>query len=210
MPYQRQHFVNGNRLFAEQLTHIEDGLIHLDERIDKMIEEGVEMDIGLKWENIEDVPETFPPEEHNHDETYAPKEHEHSQYLTQHQDISGKANVSDLTSHTGNTTAHITAAERTKWNSKAEGTHTHSEYLPLTGGLLNGSLKFQDVSLPQKAPEFICGIDAFAAGGEMGWQSKAEFLAGYAKLSDIPTLKTETWTFTLENGSTVTKVVYVG
>lgn len=28
--------------------------------------------------------------------------------------------------------------------------------------------------------------------------------------SDIPTLTTETWTFTLEDGSTVTKAVYVG
>ena len=37
-------------------------------------------------------------------------------YLTQHQDISGKADASDLTSHTGNSTVHITADERTKWN----------------------------------------------------------------------------------------------
>lgn len=62
---------------------------------------------------------------HDHDEKYAPKEHSHSQYLTQHQDISGKANVSDLNAHTGNGTVHITAAERTAWNSKAEGEHSH-------------------------------------------------------------------------------------
>lgn len=31
--------------------------------------------------------------------------------------IGTKANISDLTSHTGNTTVHITAAERTNWNS---------------------------------------------------------------------------------------------
>ena len=40
-------------------------------------------------------------------------------YLTQHQDISGKANSSDLTAHTGNSTVHITAEERTKWNKNA-------------------------------------------------------------------------------------------
>lgn len=40
-------------------------------------------------------------------------------YLTQHQDISGKADASILNSHTKNTTAHITAAERTAWNAKA-------------------------------------------------------------------------------------------
>ena len=39
-------------------------------------------------------------------------------YLTQHQDISGKANVSDLTSHTEDTDIHVTASEKTNWNSK--------------------------------------------------------------------------------------------
>lgn len=54
-----------------------------------------------------------------------------------------------------------------------------SSYLPLGGGLMTGSLKFQDSSLPQKSLEFVCGIDAFTNGGEMGWQSKADFLSGY-------------------------------
>src|SRR5690606_32552168 len=33
---------------------------------------------------------------------------------------------SDFDSHTGDTTSHITAAERSNWNSKAAGTHSHS------------------------------------------------------------------------------------
>ena len=41
-------------------------------------------------------------------------------YLTEHQDISGKANTSDLTAHTRNNAIHTTEAERTKWNAKAE------------------------------------------------------------------------------------------
>lgn len=40
-------------------------------------------------------------------------------YLTEHQDISGKADKTDLTGHTDNTTVHITAAERTTWNNKS-------------------------------------------------------------------------------------------
>ena len=40
-------------------------------------------------------------------------------YLTQHQDISGKANVSDLTVHTGNSGIHVTAAEKAAWNKNA-------------------------------------------------------------------------------------------
>lgn len=38
---------------------------------------------------------------------------------TLNQAIGNKANASDLTSHTGNTTVHITAAERNTWNAKA-------------------------------------------------------------------------------------------
>lgn len=54
-----------------------------------------------------------------------------------------------------------------------------SGYLPLSGGLMTGSLRFQAASLPGKSLQYICGVDAFASGGEMGWQSKADFLSGY-------------------------------
>lgn len=40
--------------------------------------------------------------------------------------IATKANASDLTSHTSNTTAHITATERTNWNDANSKKHTHS------------------------------------------------------------------------------------
>ena len=42
--------------------------------------------------------------------------------------ISTKANTSDLTSHTGNTTVHITSTERTNWN--AAKTHADSAHAP--------------------------------------------------------------------------------
>lgn len=48
----------------------------------------------------------------------------------------GAAASSALTSHTGDTTVHITAAERTAWNAKADA----SKYLPLTGGTIAGGL----------------------------------------------------------------------
>lgn len=41
-------------------------------------------------------------------------------YLTEHQDISGKANVSDLTAHTGNKDIHVTASDKSKWNAKQD------------------------------------------------------------------------------------------
>ncbi len=40
--------------------------------------------------------------------------------------LASKANATDLSSHTGNTTVHITAAERTAWNEKANASHTHA------------------------------------------------------------------------------------
>lgn len=40
--------------------------------------------------------------------------------------LNAKASSSSLTSHTGDTTVHITAAERTAWNGKAAGTHSHA------------------------------------------------------------------------------------
>lgn len=42
--------------------------------------------------------------------------------------VSGKANTSDLTSHTGNTTAHIISTERTNWN--AAKSHADSAHAP--------------------------------------------------------------------------------
>lgn len=39
-----------------------------------------------------------------------------SGYLTQHQDLTPYAKTTDLTAHTGNSTVHVTAEERTKWN----------------------------------------------------------------------------------------------
>lgn len=78
--------------------------------------------------------------------------------------------------------------------------HTHN-YLPMSGGMLEGSLKFQSSSLPQKNLEYICGIDAFAAGGEMGWQSKENFLAGYATTAYVDSKVASGGSFTFANNT---------
>lgn len=57
--------------------------------------------------------------------------------------------------------------------------HTHS-YLPLSGGTMTGSIKFNTNSLPQKTLSYVCGIDAFANGGEMGWMGGSSFVAQFA------------------------------
>lgn len=53
--------------------------------------------------------------------------------------------------------------------------------LPLSGGELTGPIKFNANSLPQKTLQYITGIDGFAEGGQLGWQSKEDFLSGYSE-----------------------------
>lgn len=60
--------------------------------------------------------------------------------------------------------------------------------LPLSGGELTGPINFNTDSLPQKTLKYITGIDGFADGGQLGWQRKEEFLAGYDINSLINTL----------------------
>ena len=57
----------------------------------------------------------------------------------------GKAEASALSTHAQNGTVHITAAERSAWNGKAAGNHSHS-YLPLSGGTLTGNLRLKNSS----------------------------------------------------------------
>lgn len=54
------------------------------------------------------------------------------------------------------------------------------ELLSTAGGQFTGPISFNSTSLPQKTLQYIVGIDAFASGGEAGWESKSDFLSGYA------------------------------
>ena len=56
-------------------------------------------------------------------------------YLTQHQDISGLATKTELSDHTGNTTIHVTALDKTNWNAKAE-----LSDIPDVTGYINGAV----------------------------------------------------------------------
>lgn len=58
---------------------------------------------------------------HNHNTVYAPIKHEHSQYLTEHQDISKKADKTELHAHSNKAVLDgITSAKVTEWNSKSD------------------------------------------------------------------------------------------
>ena len=57
---------------------------------------------------------------HNHDAVYAKTKHTHSEYLTEHQDISMKADKTELHSHNNKTVLdEITSTKVTEWNNKS-------------------------------------------------------------------------------------------
>lgn len=77
--------------------------------------------ITTTWNDISGKPSSMPPSAHNHDDRYY-TETEIDQKLNE------KINTGDLTSHTENTTVHITSTERTNWNSAK--THASSTHAP--------------------------------------------------------------------------------
>ncbi len=62
--------------------------------------------------------------------------------------IGKKANQTELDTHTGNSTIHITASERTKWNAAkthADSTHARTDATKVTKSTTNGNIKINDV-----------------------------------------------------------------
>lgn len=115
--------VSGKADASELTSHAGDTTIHVTSEEKKSWDgkaEGNHNHDGVYAPANHNHDSVYAKKDHNHDANYAPKEHEHSQYLTEHQDISGKANVSDLNDHTGNNTVHITSSERTTWNNKSD------------------------------------------------------------------------------------------
>ena len=64
---------------------------------------------------------------------YSETSHTHSDYSLTSHTHSDYATTATVNTHTANTTVHITAAERTKWNNAATSSHTHSNKTVLDG-----------------------------------------------------------------------------
>ena len=60
---------------------------------------------------------------------YTKEDIDNKGYLTSHQDISGKANVSDLTDHTNNSNIHVTTTDKTKWNAAEQNAKNYADSL---------------------------------------------------------------------------------
>lgn len=81
-------------------------------------------------------------------------------------------------------------AERPQYNGvdlalASDVTGDTTAYLPLSGGTMQGPIKFSSASLPSKTLQYVTGVDALVSGGEMGYQSKADFLSGYATTAQL-------------------------
>lgn len=110
-------------------------------------------------------------------------------YLTQHQDISGKANSSDLTAHTVNSTVHITAEERTKWNKVIADLST------LTLGIHTDGLIYLYVN----GEPVGTGVEAGASGDVVGYVDSDNNIIVSGTLAE----GTYTVKYEMEDGSTV-------
>ena len=90
-------------------------------------------------------------------------------YLTQHQDISGKADTSDLTAHTGNSTVHITAAERTNWNQAVTDVGALSEEIDDYKTLTLGTHSDGKIYLFKNGSPIGTGVEAGVSGDVVGY-----------------------------------------
>lgn len=81
----------------------------------------------------------------------------------------------------------LTSTSTTDSLSAAMGKTLNESKMPYSGGKFTGPISFQASSLPSKSLSFICGIDAFDSGGQMGWQSASAVKVGSASKADVAT-----------------------
>lgn len=117
-----------------------------------------------------------------------------SGFLTQHQDISGKANASDLTSHTGNNTVHITANERTAWNNKAN----------------DFSIEIYNGTSGNPKPVRFASFNYSTCGSENGIAAKISMVSGHGNGSSYAFLQDAIIRVTHTGGVTVDNFKYYG
>ena len=79
----------------EDITDIDDFKIEVDAELSETSENPVQNKVVKEALDAKQPVGNYAEENHNHDEAYSPLEHEHAQYLTEHQDISGKQDKTD-------------------------------------------------------------------------------------------------------------------
>lgn len=150
--------------------------------------------------------------------------------------IGAKASQTSLDTHTGNNTIHVTAADKENWNGKTTMAAVEAKGYAVAGDLATvaTSGSYADLSNKPAIPTVPTNVSAF--NNDAGYLTQHQSLAGYAteswvqqqgystfdgnynNLTNKPTipanetdlgLSSETWSFTLSDGTTVTKTVVI-
>ena len=155
---------------------------------------------------------------HNHDEVYSKLGHTHSQYLTEHQDISGKADKTELHSHANKTILDgITQEDINNWNNSGSSDFsgdyndlTNKPVIPKVTNDLTNSLKanydtaYEHSQSPhaptnaQKNSDITKAEIEAKLTGNIATHTHSQYLTEhqsleeYAKKTDIPTVPTKT------------------
>ena len=132
------------------------------------------------------------------------------------------ADISKLKTPDGTTYSLKDETARAGLAGKAAAEHTHN-YLPLAGGEMNGTVKWNSNSLPEQtaAAKYLVCIDAFVDGGTMKWKRLDSITVGNAdtvdgkhasdfaaashthtksQITDFPTIPTKTSQLTNDSG----------
>ena len=155
---------------------------------------------------------------HNHDEVYSKLGHTHSQYLTEHQDISGKADKTELHSHANKTILDgISQEDIDNWNNSGSSDFsgdyndlTNKPVIPKVTNDLTNSLKanydtaYEHSQSPhaptnaQKNSDITKAEIEAKLTGNIATHTHSQYLTEhqsleeYAKKTDIPTVPTKT------------------
>ena len=131
-------------------------------------------------------------------------------YITS-DDISGKTNQSDFTAHTANTTVHVTASEKSTWNSKSDFSGNYNDLsnkptIPTSASQLTNdsgyitSSALDDYTTTATTSALNNVVTAHTANTVIhvsaeqiaAWNAKSDFSGNYNDLSNKPTIPSKT------------------
>ena len=119
------------------------------------------------------------------------------------QSISGKTNQTDFVSHSGNTSIHVTAQDKTNWNNKSDFSGSYNDLtdkptipiVPTNVSSFNndaGYITSNDISGKTNQSDFVAHSGNttmhVTASEKSTWNAKSDFSGSYNDLTDKPTL----------------------